>query len=431
MQDLEDDKLDLLAISLPPGAGKTTLAIFYLTWVGGRHPELPMLGGSHSNSFLKGVYDEILRILTPGGEYLYNDVFPESPLADTNAKDMRIDLETAKRFQTFEFSSIGSGNAGKVRAGSLLYCDDLVDGIETAMSKDRLDKLWQQYYTDLRQRKIGHCKELHIATRWSVWDVIGRLENEFGNNERARFIRFPALDENDESNFDYPYGVGFTTKFYHEQREMMDEPSWNALYMNEPIEREGILYEAEELRRYFELPEREPDAILAVADTKNKGDDYFVQPIAFKYGNDYYIEHFTCDNGKPEVVDVKAADSLVQYKVQQARYESNNAGGRIAEGIQKSVKEKGGITKITTKWNQANKETRIIVASAWVKEHCLFKDESLYKGDKEYRTAMQMLCSYTMAGKNKHDDVPDAMAAFYDYAITIDSQIVTVFHRKW
>lgn len=178
MQDLADDKLDLLAISEPPGIGKTTIALFFLTWIGGRYPELPMLGGSHSNGFLRGVYNEILRIVDPNGDYLWHEVFPSSPLVNTDAKNMRIDLAYTKRFETFEFSSIGSGNAGKVRAGSLLYCDDLVDGIETAMSRDRLDKLWQQYYTDLRQRKIGNCKELHIATRWSVNDVIGRLEQQ-------------------------------------------------------------------------------------------------------------------------------------------------------------------------------------------------------------------------------------------------------------
>ena len=102
------------------------------------------------------------------------------------------------RFKTLEFSSIGSGNAGKVRAMNILYCDDLVDGIETAMSIDRLDKLWQQYYTDLRQRKVGtRAKELHIATRWSGHDVLGRLERDYEGDPSARFIRFPALGEND------------------------------------------------------------------------------------------------------------------------------------------------------------------------------------------------------------------------------------------
>ena len=206
LQELEDNRLDLLAISLPPGSGKTTLAIFYLTWLAGKHSDEPMLTGSHSNSFVRGVYDECLRILDPQGEYLWHDVFPTVQVSNTNAKDCRIDLGKRKRFETLEFTSIGTGNAGLYRASRLLYCDDLVSGIEVALSKERLDKLWETYTTDLRQRKIGdHCKELHIATRWSVHDVIGRLENDYGNSDRAKFIVIPALDENDESNFDYAY----------------------------------------------------------------------------------------------------------------------------------------------------------------------------------------------------------------------------------
>lgn len=194
LQDLEDDKLDLLAISLPPGSGKTTLAIFYLTWIGGKHADEPSLTGSHSNSFVRGVYDEVLRILDPQGEYLWHDVFPLVSVSNTNAKDCRIDIGKRKRFETLEFTSIGTGNAGLYRAARLLYCDDLISGIEVALSKERLDKLWETYTTDLRQRKIGdHCKELHIATRWSVHDIIGRLETEYGNSDRARFIVVPAL----------------------------------------------------------------------------------------------------------------------------------------------------------------------------------------------------------------------------------------------
>ena len=208
LQRLMDDDLDLLGISLPPGVGKTTLAIFLLTWVAGRWPEEPNLTGSHSNAFVRGVYDECLRIFDKNGEYAWHDVFQEVDVSNTNAKDYRIDLGKRKRFETLEFTSIGSGNAGLYRAGRLLYCDDLISGLEIALSKERLDKLWEMYATDLRQRKIGdHCKELHIATRWSVGDVIGRLERQYEGSDRAEFITVPALDENDESNFQYLYGV--------------------------------------------------------------------------------------------------------------------------------------------------------------------------------------------------------------------------------
>ena len=431
LQDLEDDKLDLLAISLPPGSGKTTLAIFYLTWLAGKHSDEPMLTGSHSNSFVRGVYDECLRILDPQGEYLWHDVFPTVSVSSTNAKDCRIDLGKRKRFETLEFTSIGTGNAGLYRASKLLYCDDLVSGIEVALSKERLDKLWETYTTDLRQRKIGdHCKELHIATRWSVHDVIGRLEHDYGDSDRARFIVIPALDDNDESNFDYAYGVGFNTKFYHEQRNIMEDASWRALYMNQPIEREGLLYQEDELRRFFELPDGEPDAIISVCDTKDRGTDYCGMPIAYQYGQDFYIPQIICDNSNPEVVETRLVMALLEHKVHMSRFESNSAGGRVAQKVQEQVKAKGGRTKITTKYTTANKETKIIVNSPWVKEHCLFLDNSMIT-DKEYKRAMNFLCTYTMAGKNKHDDIPDVFAQLSEFAQSLEGNKVTVFNRPF
>ena len=432
LQELADDKLDLLAVSLPPGSGKTTLAIFFLTWLAGKHPNEPMLTGSHSNSFVRGVYDECLRIFDANGDYLWHDVFPAIQVSNTNAKDCRIDLDKRQRFETLEFTSIGTGNAGLYRASTLLYCDDLVSGIEVALSKERLDKLWETYTTDLRQRKIGdHCKELHIATRWSLHDVIGRLEREYGDTERAKFIVIPALNENDESNFNYAYGVGFSTKFYHEQRNIMDDVSWRALYMNQPIEREGLLYHVDELQRYFELPNEEPDAVLAVCDTKDKGVDFCVMPIAFQYGQRFFIEDFICDNSNPDVVEARLVETLLRHHVHSARFESNSAGGRVAQKVQEEVRKKGGITKITTKFSTANKETRIIVASGYAKEHFLFKDESYCKEHREYKRAMDFLCSYTMAGKNKHDDVPDAIAMLVDYIDTFQRGKVEIFQRPW
>ena len=433
MQRLEDREKKLLCISMPPGVGKTTLAEFFLTWTGGRHPELPNIIGSHSNAFLRGVYDELQRIVGKRSEYLWQKVFPFIRLAGTNAKDMMLDLGTRKRFSTYELSSIGSGNAGRIRAANLLYLDDLVDGIETALSKERLDKLWQQYYTDYRQRKIGDCVELHIATRWSVHDVIGRLEDAYGEQDDSEFIICPALNEQDESNFDYPYGVGFTTQFYREQREIMDQPSWKALYMNEPIEREGQLYPPDQLQRYFELPDGEPDAIIGVCDTKTTGSDYCVMPICFQYGKLFYVEDVLCENYAPNIVEVNLVNKICQWNPHLVRFESNVAGGKLAADVQQAVKERNARTKIETKWTQQNKETKILVNAPWVMEHCVFKDDSVIHGDRwrEYRSMMQQLCSYSLEGKNKHDDVPDVFAQLAEYVQVMGGNKITLVRRMF
>ena len=431
LQRLTDDELDMLGVSLPPGVGKSTVGIFYICWMAGRNPDKPILCGSHSNSFLRGVYDECMRILDPEGEYLWQDVFPAVKVCGTYAKDLRIDLGQPKRFQTIEMSSVGSNNAGKVRCEQLLYVDDLVAGIEQAMSRERMDKLWEQFTVDLLQRRIGNCKTLIIATRWSVHDPIGRLEAANEENPRAHFIRIPALNANDESNFDYENSVGFTTAFYRQQRDIMDDVSWNALYQQVALEREGLVFARDELRRYFQLPDQEPDAIIAVCDTKEQGLDYCVMPVVYQYGQDYYIDKFICDNGKVEVVEERIAQTLVDRGVQKCRIESNRGGTLFAQNVEKRVRELGGITNITTKWTQTNKVTRIEISSGIAKSRFLFKDESTYKEDREYMTAMKMLTSYSSVGRAKNDDVPDAISMLVDFIGSFNANKVSVVRRPF
>lgn len=430
MQGLIDDKLDLLTISMPPGTGKSTLGIFFLSWVMGKYPDSQSLASAHSGMLTRSFYDGVYQIITDC-EYLWKDVFPGVAMAATNSKEETIDLNKRHRFSTLTCRAINASLTGATRCDKILYADDLCSGIEEAMSKERLDKLWTTYTNDLKSRKKEGAKEIHIATRWSVHDVIGRLEDMYGASDRARFIVLPALNENGESNFDYDYGVGFSKKYFEDMAANLDDASYKALFMNSPIEREGLLYDEDELRRYFDMPAEDPDAVIGICDTKDKGSDYAFLPVVRVYGNDYYIEDCVCDNSLPNIVDARLTEILVRYKVNSCRFESNSAGGRVAEKVQGDVKKKGGITHITTKFTTSNKETKIIVNSAWVKEHCLFKDMSLYKRNSDYGRMMDMLCSYTVAGKNKHDDVPDGLAMLAEYAQSLAGTKVEVFKRPW
>lgn len=430
MQDLIDDKLDLLTISMPPGTGKSTLGIFFLSWVMGKFPDGQNLASAHSGMLTRSFYDGVYQIISDP-EYLWRDVFPGVNIAATNSKEETIDLSRRHRFSTLTCRAINASLTGATRCDKILYADDLCSGIEEAMSKDRLDKLWSSYTNDLKSRKKEGAKEIHIATRWSVHDVIGRLEAQYGDDPRAKFIVLPALDSESESNFNYDYGVGFSKEYFEDMRVNLDDASFKALYMNQPIEREGLLYHLDELRKFFELPLGDPDAIIGICDTKDKGTDYAFLPAVYVYGNDYYIMDCVCDNGLPNIVDARLVDILLRNSVQMCRFESNSAGGRIAEKIQGEVKSKGGITRITTKFTSANKETKIIVNSAWVKEHCLFKDESLYKRNSDYGKMMNMLGSYTVAGKNKNDDVPDGFAMLSEFAQSLSGAKVEIFKRPW
>ena len=415
MQDLEDDKLDLLSISMPPGTQKTTLEKFFCSWIIGKYPKDYSLFFSHSGDITEMFYKGVLDITTNNIEYTWAEIFPKVKLQATNAKAETINFDKYKPYANIQCTSVGSKNAGKVRCNRYLYCDDLIGGIEEALNKNILDKLWRIYSTDARQRKLNEqVKEIHIATRWSVHDVIGRLQRAYEGNDKVRFIAIPDIDpETGESNFNYKYN-GMSVAFFHDQELMMDEVSYKCLYKNEPIEREGLLYHDEDFERYYELPTKEPDAILGICDTKDRGTDFCFLPIFYQYGDKYYWEDCAYDNGAIEIVDELCASVIIKHNPHSVQFESNSAGGRTADAINEKIRGKCR-TRITKKFTTQNKETKIIVNSGWVKEHVLIKDKSMYTPKSPYGKAVAALMAYTVAGKNPTDDVPDGMGMFAEY----------------
>lgn len=416
MQRLIDDELDILSISMPPGTGKTTLGEFFISFVMGHYPNTPNLMSSHSGFMTRMFYDAVLNIIT-SNEYCWSDVFPDVIFEGNNAKEETINLGRWQPFKTLTCRPIRGSLTGVTRCEGFLYVDDLVSGIEEALSIDRLDKLYGEYTTDLKSRKKKKAKEIHIATRWSVHDVIGRLERMYEGNPRAEFIAVPDIDpKTGKSNFDYDYDVGFDEKYFHDMEMSMDDVSYRCLYKSDPIEREGILYHPTELQRYLRgLPDREPDSILAICDTKDTGTDYNFLGVFYQYGDRYYLEDLVFKNIDPGTLDELNSDMLVKHHVQQAQFESNKEGSRTANEVERLVREKGGRCHITKKYTTQNKETKIIVNSSWVKEHVIFKDITEYEPKSDYGVMMSFLCSYTQLGKNKHDDAPDALAMFAQF----------------
>lgn len=416
MQRLIDDELDILSISMPPGTGKTTLGEFFISFVMGHYPNTPNLMSSHSGFMTRMFYDAVLNIIT-SNEYCWSDVFPDIVFEGNNAKEETINLGRWQPFKTLTCRPIRGSLTGVTRCEGFLYVDDLVSGIEEALSIDRLDKLYGEYTTDLKSRKKKKAKEIHIATRWSVHDVIGRLERMYEGNPRAEFIAVPDIDpQTGKSNFDYDYDVGFDEKYFYDMEMSMDDVSYRCLYKSDPIEREGILYHPTELQRYIGgLPDREPDSILAICDTKDTGTDYNFLGVFYQYGDRYYLEDLVFKNIDPGTLDELNSDMLVKHHVQQAQFESNKEGSRTANEVERLVKAKGGRCHITKKYTTQNKETKIIVNSSWVKEHVIFKDITEYEPKSDYGVMMSFLCSYTQLGKNKHDDAPDTLAMFAQF----------------
>lgn len=418
LQGMIDDKYDILCVSLVPGAGKSTIEKFFHSAVAGWFPKDYSLFYSHSGDITRMYYDGVYDIVTNDDDYAWHDIFPKLSVTSTNAKMEQFNIGKYKPFPSVQCTSVGSKNAGKVRASKFLLVDDMIGGIEEALNPTILDKLWDKYAVDARQRKTQDtdgkpCKEIHIATRWSVHDVIGRIQNMYVGNPRVKTISVPDVDPvTGESNFDYEYG-GFTKEFFADQQLLMDEISYRCLYKQEPIEREGLLFPDDKIRRYFNLPHGEPKIITAQCDTKGKGTDYFVMPILQKYGEDYYCVDCVCDNTADyEMQYENASNTLVNNQVQECEFERNAGGDRVAMEVNKRVENKGWICNITDVPTETNKEARIFQCSNWILQHIIFKDQSLYKPNEPYGVMVSLLKRYSVTGKKQLDDVPDVFSNF-------------------
>lgn len=418
LQGMIDDKYDILCVSLVPGAGKSTIEKFFHSAVAGWFPKDYSLFYSHSGDITRMYYDGVYDIVTNDDDYAWHDIFPKLSVTSTNAKMEQFNIGKYKPFPSVQCTSVGSKNAGKVRASKFLLVDDMIGGIEEALNPTILDKLWDKYAVDARQRKTQDtdgkpCKEIHIATRWSVHDVIGRIQNMYVGNPRVKTISVPDVDPvTGESNFDYEYG-GFTKEFFADQQLLMDEISYRCLYKQEPIEREGLLFPDDKIHRYFNLPHGEPEIITAQCDTKGKGTDYFVMPILQKYGEDYYCVDCVCDNTADyEMQYENASNTLVNNQVQECEFERNAGGDRVAMEVNKRVENKGWICNITDVPTETNKEARIFQCSNWILQHIIFKDQSLYKPNEPYGVMVSLLKRYSVTGKKQLDDVPDVFSNF-------------------
>ena len=427
LQDLEDGAIDLLGVSLPPRVGKSTLCIFFMTWQMGKYPNKANLMSGHSDKLTKGFYGEALNIIK-NPEYRWADVFPGCKIERTSADDEAVNLNDYSRFPTLTCRSVGGTLTGAVEAENLLYSDDLIEDREESLNPLRLENKYQAYLNQLLDRKKDGCKELMVGTRWNIGDPLGRIEAQYKNNPRYRFRKIPALNEKNESNFVYDYGLGFSTEYYLDYKEKLDKNEWMAKYQQSPYVREGLLFPADELNYYNgTLPGIEADRKLFACDVAWGGGDSLSMPICYQFGEDGYIHDVVFNRGDKEVTRPVVVGRIMQHKLHMGRFEANNGGDEYADKVDELLKEKGYRCNISHRKAPSNqaKMSRIIQYAPEIKRLYFIQDKH---ASQEYRDFMSELTMTVQTGKNEHDDAADSMAQLVNYMDNGGGQ-VRIFQR--
>lgn len=428
LQSLEDGELDELFLSMPPRVGKTTLILFFVLWIILRDSERSNLYCSYTDSVVTVFYKGLLEILSDPVTYLWRDVFPECRVVSTNAKDLLLNINREKRYASFTGRSLYGTLNGACDCNGYEIADDLISGIEEAMNKDRLANAWMKVENNYLPRGKETAKHLWIGTRWSLLDPQG-MRVELLQNEpkfasvRWKQINVPALNEKDESNFDYACEVGFSTEAYQQRRASFernnDLASWFAQYMGSPIEREGAVFSPEDLRFYNGiLPDGDPDRIFMAVDPAWGGGDFVASPICYQYGTDIFVADVVYDNRDKKFTQPHIVDAAIRHNVQAIRVEATKMTAEYADGIDESLKQKDhrlNVEKTTKHYTGNGKLQRIFDKAPDIREHLIFLEEG--KRSKEYEQFMQNVYSFSINGKNKHDDAPDSLAMAVNMAL--------------
>lgn len=421
LQNLEEGKLKGLSISAPPRTGKTGLGTAFFEWCMLRHPEKSCFFVSHTNAMAKKVYSDILNDLNDEKKGIKN-IFPEMEVTEKNADDLYIQLkhEGSNNYHTAYFRGIDGNMSGILEASWLLYCDDLIKGIEEAQNPERLQNARTKYSIDVSQRrKNKNVKELHIATRWSLHDVISTLESLYEEDEKWKFIKRPAINENEESNFMYDCGQEMDMEHWNRQRNLpdMDEVSFNCIYQQEPIERDGLLIQEDELLYYTgELPEIEPDLICSACDVAWGGGDFLSMPIGYVYGLDVYIHDVVYNNKTKKETKPLVKSAIIRHKVKQSFFEANNGGDEYADDIDRELKNDNYRCAINSAKAPSNKSklARILSCVDEIKGvgegyRLHFLDKQARKNNKGYELFMKHMFRFNQSikyqGKQKDDGI--------------------------
>lgn len=433
--DLDNRKIKYYGLSLPSRTGKSTLCIFYMTWIAMKRPNSHSAMGGHSGTLVKGFYKELLNLFT-SEEYKFADLFtywhPNCEIIqDKSAEDYTINLDKRDRFSTITCRGCDATWTGAVDVSrdGLLYVDDMVRDREHSLSPNRMENTYQEYLNKMVDRKNDGAVELNVGTLWSVLDPMERMRVKYEGDPQYRFRRIPALDENDHSNFDYAIN-GFSTQYYIEMRERLDEAEWMAKYQQRPFVREGLLFQREEMLWWDGIMPDENHKTIAICDPAVGGGDALSMPICW-VGDKKYIIDWVFNKGTQKVTVPLIVDKIQHHYITELYIEKNGVGRLFEDEIKRELARRN-INHCSIRTYSAptrmSKEDKIRGYSDWIKSNLYFLlerkfiDDSVdcqYKRSEEYSNALMEMHMYTSVGKNPHDDAPDSL-----------SQMAQVFEKE-
>lgn len=403
-----EGKTKKLAISLPPRAGKSYITSLFCAWLLGKDPKGSIMRNSYAAKLAEKFSKDIRDGIITNPRYL--QVFPNIKLSKNSQAVDGWSLDTNTQPSYF-CAGVGGAITG-FGCKTIAILDDPIKNIEEALSETVIENTWNWYTSTHLSRLENDCPEIHIATRWSIKDPIGRLTdiNSEEYNDKFKVISISALDDNGKT---FCQEIK-TTEEYLDIKKVTDELIWESEFMQNPIEEKGLLFPKNQLNFFTmkDISSKKPDGVIGFTDTADKGSDYLSSPIGRKYGEYTYITDVVFTQEGVEITEPLVAQMIIDTKCDIMKIESNNGGHGFARNVRKLIKGKS-YCSIVTENQSSNKETRILMSSGYIKNYFYFRSD--YEPGSDYDKFMRQISSYIKMGKNKHDDSVDSLTGLADY----------------
>jgi predicted phage terminase large subunit-like protein len=392
-QEIEDNQINSLSVSMPPRAGKSYVTSLFCAWTIGKNPSESVMRNSCSERlYQKFSYD--VRALVKSDKF--KEVFPNVVLSDDKANLQGWNTNKARQVSYF-----GAGVGGTIigfGASNVAITDDLYRGLEDALSETMNDRIIQWKEATHDSRFESGCKRIDIGTRWTMNDIIGRQMNE-GMYDKS--IVISALTEEDKS---FCEDV-MTTEEYLEKRKRTDPAIWMAEYQQQPVDLKGRLFNNLKLIDTFDRTKIE--GTIAYVDVADQGADYTACAVLAVVDKQLVVVDYVFSKANTDITLPMIAEKLKKWNTTYCRVESNSMGAMFSRHLQRMV-----TTKILQVPNTTNKNTRIIMRSVFIQDNFQF-----YKnGTPECEQFIQNVMSFSKEGKNKNDDAPDCLAGLAIFA---------------
>ena len=430
-----------LIVSVPPQHGKSELSSRKLpAYMLGKNPDLNIAIASYSTTFARKFNVDTQRIIA---DPLYYNLFPNTTIPKTKFSQ-KSEVSYTKTKDEVEvinhkgvLRSVGRGGALTGTLVDIMLMDDLYKDYAEGNSPVVREAVIDWYIAVVRSRLHNNSQQLIVFTRWHEEDLIGWIEVQPEEN----VIELVSLEQLEPKNIDYDswYKINFpalstqssienelderikkeealwperhnTAKLKNDRA--LDPEKFESLDQGDPKPRVGLLY-SNGFNTYTVCPTFKMTKFQV--DSKDQGTDYCCA-VAYGVGlDDYiYILDVYYSNGDLSEIENETAELILSNRVLEGVIESNSGGYQFARNIDRITKNK---LYIETKFQQSNKESRIISNSAQVQKRILFPVNWTGKWPAFSKAVLNFKKNFKA---NTNDDAPDCLTGVLENSGVLD-----------